>query len=859
MLLATIKRPFVLKMLIFVDIGHNPCENDSMKNGNKAIGEVALAAIFAAFALGAEAMTPGGVEKKCVGLYFDVMNTTPSNILANADQFAPNAPYLDGVAIGLHGIPVAAEDGNVVTSQYRYIMHKTERWTRDALKDQIPYLREIVKKPCLSESFLLFWMTPGGSSSRIDWTDDKGWANYAENMAAVTWLAKEGGLKGLMLDPEEYGAQGGKYAQYIHSYMDPPYRETAKLARQRGREVFSRVFKEFPDAVIFSLWCFHKFRYWFDNGRQPYPLQNVEQSGELLQCFMNGMIDVMPPGARIVDGMEVYTGSALDNSFANDYVAASITALPLIEPENIVKYRSQFLFGNAHYVDMYVQTQNPKSVWYFGPVNGSRLEHLRLNLEQSFRSATEYVWFYGERGGKLFNWRDGHYAKQKTWEEVIPGFTETAMLAKDPIGYSAMRKAELAAKGQLVNLAMDVAPISIGYPDGEREFHLREYNMPAVKVKPGERYAVVMKTEEHGVEKGTTRQGAAMPRIFWRPVTKQNEKRIPLTMHYDKGPDAGGCYGSTIVIEVPEGARELVCDPGASIGIGERVSYRSITVFNLFDPVEPVRSDRQVKWTFDPEKNTLTDGCWTLSATPDKKNGTLTVRGEDEKTIGSGVLDFTTVKADTGYAVTALGKLKNIPAMTALHAPDLVKVVDGGIAGCSNVTAVTTGEILKPWWARLPEEIRGGRLEALGCQSRQPLNFKAFDHRHKRTYVEFLSDKMRIKGLKPGDLYSIGLSMKRSGPGFVFLFPRFRGQSGWSVRTPEPLPKISMSQPREDGVWQSGEIVLRVPEGADEICLDIKTEITEGATSIELGDFKVYRIGGPLPVWPEEFERQKPR
>lgn len=808
--------------------------------------------------LSALAMTPGGMPKKCIGLYFDVMNTTPSNILANSDQFAVNAPYLDGVAIGLHGVPVVSGDGSAITSQYRYIMHRSDRWTRGALKDQIPYLKAIVSKPCLADSFLLFWMTPGGTSTRINWTDDKGWANYAENMAAVAWLAKEGGLKGLMLDPEEYGAQGGKYAQYVHSYQDPPYRETAKLARQRGREVFSRVFKEFPDAVVFSLWCFHKFRYWFDNGRQPNVLGNVEQSGELLQCFMNGMIDVMPPGARIVDGAEVYAGSALDNSFANDYIAASITALPLIEPENVAKYRSQFLFSNAHFVDMYVQTQNPKSVWYFGPVNGSRLEHLRLNLEQSFRSATEYVWFYGERGGKLFNWRDGHYAKQKTWEEVIPGFTETAMLAKDPIGYSAKRKAELAEKGQLVNLAKDVEPIKIGCPDGEREFHLRDYRMPAAKVKPGERYAVVMKTEEHGVEKGATRRGAAIPRVFWRPVTKQNEARIPLTMHYDKGTDAGGCYVSTIVVEVPEGARELVCDPGASIGIGERVAYRSIAVFNLFDPVVPVRSDRPAKWTFDPEKETLTDGCWVLSATLDKKAGTLAVRGEDEKTVGSGVLDFTSAKADTGYAVAALGKLKNIPGMTALYAPDLVKVIDGGIAGCSNVTAVTTGEIPKAWWAKMPEEIRASRLEILGCQSKRPIDFKAFDHRHKRTYVEVLSDKMRVKGLKPGDLYSVGLSMKRSGPGFVFLFPRFRGPGG-AVKTPEPLPKIAMSQPREDGVWQSGEVVLRVPEGADEVFLDVKTEVTEGATSVELADFRVYRLGGPLPVWPEEFERPKNR
>ena len=84
-------------------------------------------------------------------------------------------------------------------------------------------------------------MTPGFREARVDWADDKAWANYAENMATVAWLAKQGGLKGLMLDPEEYGAQGGSLPQYIHTYRDPPFEECAKLARQRGREVFSRV------------------------------------------------------------------------------------------------------------------------------------------------------------------------------------------------------------------------------------------------------------------------------------------------------------------------------------------------------------------------------------------------------------------------------------------------------------------------------------------------------------------------------------------------------------------------------------------------------------------------------------------
>ena len=568
------------------------------------LGGLVLMSVVSLSAYGGAAL--GAAPKKCIGLCFDVMNTTPSNVLANADQFAANAPYLDGVAIGLHGILATAEDGNVVTSQYRYIMHKSHRWTRDAVKGQLPYLKEIVKRPNLKESFLLFWMTPHGKSERIDWRDDKGWANYAENMANVAWLAKAAGLKGLMLDPEEYGAQGGRLPQYVHTHEDPPYREAAQLARQRGREVFSRVFKEFPDAVIFSLWFMSKFDFWLEDGYQPHPLQNTEQSGELLQYFLNGILDVIPPEARIVDGYEYYTGSALKNDYFCKESIITTSALPLVAPENVTKYRAQVYSGNAHYLDMYAQKANPKSLWYYPPVNGSRLEHLRLNMEQSFRTATEYVWLYGERSGKLFNWRDGHYEKQKTWEEAIPGFTETVMLAKDPCRFAAKRKAALAKRGELVNLAKDAQKMSLG---------------------------------------------------------------------------------------------------------------------------------------------------------------------------------------------------------------------------------VSTKD-----WPKPP----------------------VYDRRNRRTNVKRFEKSLVTSGLKPGERYSVGLSIKRSGPGFLFIFPRFRGK-GEEIKSPMYIPAIATKDLREDNVWQPGEVVVRVPEGADELYLQIKAEITNDATEIELGDFKVYRIGDPLPVWPAEFERPHER
>lgn len=200
------------------------------------------------------------------------------------------------------------------------------------------------------------------------------------------------------------GDQGGdrlEYAgahQYIHTPDDPSFEESARLARQRGREVFSRVFKEYPDIVLFTLWYFAKFRPWMEEGLQTHPTVAADDSGELLQYFYNGILDVLPPEARIVDGCEHYSHSATRHQYKTHAIIQSTGALPFVAPENMVKYRSQVHYSSAHYLDMYRTNANPKSIWYHGPVNGSRLEHLRLNMAQSIYTSTEYVWVYGEGG-----------------------------------------------------------------------------------------------------------------------------------------------------------------------------------------------------------------------------------------------------------------------------------------------------------------------------------------------------------------------------------------------------------------------------------------------------------------------------
>lgn len=805
------------------------------------------------------AAKPGGLDKKHIGLFFDVMSTTPSNILANADQFAIHAPYLDGVAIGLQDVPVIDKDGSIITLPYHHIMSPTQRWTRDAVKDQLPFLKEIVKKPHLEESLLLFWMSPK-RGHRIRWDDDEGWANFAENMATVAWLAKEAGMKGLMLDPEEYGAQGGQLAQYIHSYEDPPFPVTAKLARQRGREVFSRVFKEFPDVVIFSLWYFKKFDFWLQKGRQPYPGNYADDAGEVLQYFLNGMLDVLPPEARLVEGNEHYSGSSLNNAYIDDFINEATTVLPMVAPENVAKYRSQCYYGNTHYFDMYVLAANPKSRWYFGPVDGSRLEHLRLNIEQSLQVATKYIWFYGEKSGKLFNWRDGHYEKQKTWEEVVPGLTETIMMVKDPLGFAAKRKEALNKDGKLVNLASDFKSFTFERPGGEREFHQSENKMPSIKgLKTGERYYASVSIREVAADGVSTRDGAAIPMAFWRKNGKRTAaKPMKMKVHYELPRAKSGYVVADLVAEVPKDADELVFDLGASVRIDERIIYGRLEVSNLLDPVAPVKINRNVKWQYDSKTKILTDGNWKLSATVDYKK-TMAIRGANEKTVGSGVLDLSTVKEDTGYPVETLANFQNNPFITAVIAPSVTKC-HNSFSGCANLVSVTIGDIGVPEAFRYsPFASRVARLRSIGCARliTKKIDFRGVDYRRKIWTHLRPEQSLSVKGVKPGELYAVGLSMKRNGPGWIDIHVRFRGD-GENIKPRETFPTIAMAEPRvKEDIWRKGEVVVRVPEGADELFLDIVALVAEGHTRMEFGDFKIYKIGEPLPKWPVEALRKK--
>ena len=101
--------------------------------------------------------------------------------------------------------------------------------------------------------------------------------------------------------------------------------------------------------------------------------------------------------------------------------------------------------------------------------------------------------------------------------------------------------------------------------------------------------------------------------------------------------------------------------------------------------------------------------------------------------------------------------------------------------------------------------------------------------------------------------------MKRTGSGEARFSVNFRGTNREdTIKWCFPAARtFTMDGPRKDGVWRSGSIVVRVPEKATEIFLNLGVLMNEGTDKFEFDKFELYKIGDPLPKWPAEYERTR--
>ena len=539
------------------------------------------------------AAEPG--RKKLIGHSWDLLRVTPEDLHRNLEKL--EALPLDGISITLY---IKSPDGKLRQSSAAYT---DQPWDRQWLTEDLEHIKAVCSGKLRHNLISSFW----APHRRLAWNDDAAWVNAAHNFAVLAWLAKQSGCKGILMDPEEY--KSPKTQQYTLLPEDGDYQTTAALARQRGAQVMRAMSAEFPDAVFLSFWLLSMNPQLYLRSDQA---ANVAGAGNLWVPFINGLLDALPPDAVMVDATEnAYSHRFETYDFYKSALQISRNALCLVAPENHAKYRNQVQVGFGLYLDMYSNT-DPTSRWYFPELDGSRLKRLQANFNQAMQTADEYCWVYGEK----YDWIKWDVTRNnkdnETWEDILPGFSRTLVLLRDPLAAGRQWLAEKQKTGDLVNLVSNPectpatgaampAPaedwVAGSLPPGWSFWQLQEkigsFGLDSTKGR-GDNFSaraegtrtscIIVKAPVQAgrlyvVETWCQAGNNPVVRVRWAYDGAWKVPDLDVFISYETTPDAQGWRRGVGVAEVPAGVNELVILMSDCLGPGQTVWFDQPAVY----------------------------------------------------------------------------------------------------------------------------------------------------------------------------------------------------------------------------------------------------------------------------------------
>ena len=276
-------------------------------------------------------------------------------------------------------------------------------------------------------------------SGYADWFSDEDWKIVCGNFRLMAEIARECRLKGLILDLEWYRDVQPMFEKLPDGRN---YEETSKMVRKRGQQWGKEVFGAYPDIKL----LFFFLMAWKED------LSHTPECSSLLIHFINGIYDVLPPAATMIEGHEHHGyGAASDSDFARLRTDVSTVFPRMIDKKNIEKYRRQTQFSCAYFLDAYLLESERKRSFAKRLAPGvdkyGVLNYLRRNLAKGMELSDEYVWIWSE-AGRWYSGRPGHPDSKMIWEKHCPGVTEAFESVLSPLGFV---KRKLAGK-EYVNL-----------------------------------------------------------------------------------------------------------------------------------------------------------------------------------------------------------------------------------------------------------------------------------------------------------------------------------------------------------------------------------------------------------------------
>jgi hypothetical protein len=239
-------------------------------------------------------------------------------------------------------------------------------------------------------NFLRLNAAPGD----VDWFDDD-WRTVAGNLGLGAALAKRAGLRGLVLDTEQYGeARPFDYPRQRFRETRP-FAAYAQQARRRGREAIGAINAAYPDVTLLVLFghTLTQRRAATPPGR---PIQDAALAGVeygLLAPFLDGVLEAASPGTAYVDAYESSYPYRERAQFARARGLIHDDATLVSRAPDLYRRRVQAGFG------LWLDFESDRRGWDVG--DPSRNYFTPAGFGQALRAALAetdgYVWVYSER------------------------------------------------------------------------------------------------------------------------------------------------------------------------------------------------------------------------------------------------------------------------------------------------------------------------------------------------------------------------------------------------------------------------------------------------------------------------------
>lgn len=259
------------------------------------------------------------------------------------------------------------------------------------LDDFLPAIEDLkaAKWRKFTDNFAVACICSSGQDFNFNWFDDTRWKTIVNNWRILVTIAKEGGLKGIIVDPEQYGAYFFCYPE-MNQRFSKPFAEYVAKVRERGRSLMEVTKKIFPDITLLFFWT-HSYLVLHPthNGWLVPPEKNTYG---LLPAFLDGILEAADLRTKFVDLSE-FAYSAKERQRFLEIYHSIINKAPLFSAIPEV-YRAKVRVGFG--ISMDIHAHGKPQLWsttdfskhHFSP------EEFKQALQTALELSDEYVWIY---------------------------------------------------------------------------------------------------------------------------------------------------------------------------------------------------------------------------------------------------------------------------------------------------------------------------------------------------------------------------------------------------------------------------------------------------------------------------------